>query len=120
MNTTTEQATTLNTLKPGESGVILSVGNQRGPVKRRLVDMGLTPGTEVTVRKIAPMGDPLEINLRCYELSLRKEDAAQIRVGPVTGEAAKSERRARQSMVQRVPDEETLRRMDAAIRKINR
>jgi ferrous iron transport protein B len=114
INVKTEQSTTLNTLKPGESGVILSVGNQRGPVKRRLVDMGLTPGTEVSVRKIAPMGDPIEINLRCYELSLRKEDAAQIRIGPVTGETAQSERRARQSMVQRVPDEETLRRMDAA------
>ena len=73
---------TLAGLKPGESGVIRSVGNQNGPVKRRLVDMGLTPGTQVTVRKVAPMGDPMEVNLRCYELSLRKEDAEQIQVEP--------------------------------------
>ena len=71
---------TLEDVAPGESGIILQVGNENGPVKRRLVDMGLTPGTEVTVRKIAPFGDPLELNLRGYELSLRKADAAQIRV----------------------------------------
>ena len=51
---------TLNDLAPGQSGTILSVGNQSGAVKRRLVDMGLTPGTQVTVTKIAPLGDPLE------------------------------------------------------------
>ena len=51
---------TLQELSPGESGMILSVGNQSGAVKRRLVDMGLTPGTMVKVTKIAPLGDPLE------------------------------------------------------------
>ena len=73
--------TTLNDLKPGQSGTILSVGNQSGAVKRRLVDMGLTPGTQVTVTKVAPLGDPLEVSLRGYELSLRKADAAQITMG---------------------------------------
>ena len=61
--------------------MILSVGNQSGAVKRRLVDMGLTPGTVVKVTKIAPLGDPLEVSLRGYEMSLRRADAAQIRMG---------------------------------------
>ena len=79
--TETEQTRkTLEDVAPGQRGIILQVGNENGPVKRRLVDMGLTPGTEVTVRKVAPFGDPLELNLRGYELSLRKADAAQIHV----------------------------------------
>ena len=81
-DTNGKQARTLQDLSPGESGMILSVGNQSGAVKRRLVDMGLTPGTNVKVTKIAPLGDPLEVSLRGYELSLRKDDAAQIQVGP--------------------------------------
>ena len=72
---------TLYDLTPGESGMILSVGNQSGAVKRRLVDMGLTPRTVVKVTKIAPLGDPLEVSLRGYEMSLRRADAAQIRMG---------------------------------------
>ena len=72
---------TLEGLAPGQSGIILAVGNERGAVKRRLIDMGLTPGTPVTVKKIAPFGDPIEIKLRGYELSLRKADAAQITLG---------------------------------------
>ena len=115
MNTETkEKQGTLEALKPGESGVILRVGNERGPVKRRLVDMGLTPGTQITVRKVAPFGDPIEVNLRGYELSLRREDARQIAVA--TGEEAKAAeliRKKRSGMVQRIPDEETLRRMSA-------
>ncbi len=108
-------AGTLEQLAPGQSGVILSVGHERGPVKRRLVDMGLTPGTLVTVRKIAPFGDPIEVNLRGYELSLRKEDAKQITIGsPEETPASESSRRGRHGMIQRIPDEETLRRMAAA------
>ena len=105
---------TLEELSPGESGIILRTGNERGAVKRRLVDMGLTPGTEITVRKIAPFGDPIEVNVRGYELSLRREDAAQIAMA--TGEEAKAAsliRRKRAGMVQHIPDEETLRRMSA-------
>ena len=83
---------TLQDLVPGQSGMILSVGNQSGAVKRRLVDMGLTPGTTVKVTKVAPLGDPLEVSLRGDELSLRKDDAAQIRIGaprrPAAREAA--------------------------------
>ena len=71
---------TLDKLPIGESCVIRQVGNHRGAVKRRLIDMGLTPGTEVKLIKMAPFGDPMELRLRGYELSLRREDAAQIRV----------------------------------------
>ena len=72
---------TLRQLGPVQSGMIVSVANQFGAVKRRLVDMGLTPGTVVTVRKIAPLGDPIEVTLRGYELSLRRDDAEQIEIG---------------------------------------
>lgn len=51
-----------------------------GPVKRRIMDMGITKGVQVFVRKVAPLGDPVEINVRGYELSLRKEEAARIEV----------------------------------------
>ena len=51
-----------------------------GAVKRRIMDMGLTKGTEVTVRKIAPLGDPIELTVRGYELSIRKDEAAAIEV----------------------------------------
>lgn len=70
---------TLNEFKIGESGVIVKV-NGEGRVRRRLFDMGLTPGAEVYLRKVAPMGDPLEITLRSYELSLRKDEAQWIEV----------------------------------------
>ena len=101
MRTQTEQnERTLEEVAPGERGVILQVGNENGPVKRRLVDMGLTPGTEVTVRKVAPFGDPVELNLRGYELSLRKADAAQIRVATgAEGERRAQTRRRRIGMV---------------------
>ena len=51
-----------------------------GPVKRRIMDMGITKGVDVFVRKVAPLGDPIEVNVRSYELSLRKADCAQIEV----------------------------------------
>jgi len=59
----------------GESGIIVSV-NGAGKIRRRLLDMGITPGAEVYLRKKAPLGDPLEITLRGYELTLRKDEAA--------------------------------------------
>ena len=55
--------------------------NGDGPVKRRIMDMGITKGVEVYVRKVAPLGDPVEITVRGYELSLRKADAEMIEVG---------------------------------------
>ena len=69
---------TLNELKIGDSGVITAVGGEGA--LRCLLDMGLTPRTLVTLRKVAPMGDPIEIHVRGYELTLRVEDARQITV----------------------------------------
>lgn len=69
----------LSQMKPGESGVIDAVGGE-GALRRRLLDMGLTPGTLVSVRKVAPFGDPLELFLRGYELTLRGEDAGKIKI----------------------------------------
>ena len=54
--------------------------NGEGPVKRRIMDMGITKGVEVFVRKVAPLGDPIEVTVRGYELSLRKADAEMIEV----------------------------------------
>lgn len=70
---------TLDQLTVGESAVIVKV-NGEGRVRRRLFDMGLTPGASVYLRKVAPLGDPIEITLRGYELSLRKDEAKNIDV----------------------------------------
>lgn len=67
----------LKELKVGQTGTVTHI-NSTGAVKRRLVDMGVTPGVSVFVRKVAPMGDPIQINLRGYELTLRREDAKSI------------------------------------------
>ena len=70
---------TLNQLVPGESGVVTKVhGN--GPVKRRMVDMGIVTQTHVKVQKVAPLGDPMEIKVKNFNLSLRKSEAALIEV----------------------------------------
>lgn len=68
---------TLEDLKPGQEGKVVSLG-EKGPVRRRLMDMGITPGVEIKVIKVAPLGDPVEVNVRGYELSLRKAEARQI------------------------------------------
>lgn len=70
---------TLNELKIGDSAAITAVGGE-GALRCRLLDMGLTPRTVVILRKVAPMGDPIEIHVRGYELTLRVEDARQITV----------------------------------------
>lgn len=69
----------LSELRPGESGLVIRIDTQ-GALKRRLVDMGVTPGVEVKVRKIAPLGDPIELSLRGYELSIRRSEAERISV----------------------------------------
>lgn len=68
-------------LKDGQSGSVMIVGVE-GRIRRRLIEMGLTPGTRVTVTKRAPLGDPIEIRLRGYELTLRADDAEKILVVP--------------------------------------
>lgn len=70
---------TLKDAKIGETVTIVKLHGE-GAVKRRIMDMGLTKGVEVFVRKVAPLGDPIEINVRSYELSLRKADAEMIEV----------------------------------------
>lgn len=67
----------LKDFKPGETGIVIKVAGE-GLVKRRLFDMGITPGAEIIMRKTAPLGDPIEINIRGYELSVRKAEAEAI------------------------------------------
>lgn len=69
----------LKDVKVGESTKIVKLHGS-GAVKRRIMDMGITKNTEVFVRKVAPLGDPIEINTRGYELSIRKQDAEMIEV----------------------------------------
>lgn len=68
---------TIADLKIGQSGIITAVGGE-GALRLRFLDMGLIPGTKVTLQKIAPMGDPIQIHLRGYELTIRLEDAGRI------------------------------------------
>lgn len=75
-------STTLDRLSPGESGKVLRLSGE-ARVRRRLMDMGVTPGAEVLVERLAPLGDPIEIEVRGYHLSLRKREAAQIAVEPL-------------------------------------
>lgn len=75
----TQTTQTLKELKPNETALITSIG-AKGPIRRRLMDMGITPGTQVIMRKVAPLGDPIEIHIRGYELSIRKAEADQIMI----------------------------------------
>lgn len=68
---------TLKQLRPGERGVIKKISGE-GAVKRRLMDMGVTKGADILVRKVAPLGDPIEVNIRGYELTFRKSEAENI------------------------------------------
>ena len=70
---------TLKDVKVGEKCKVVKL-NGEGAVKRRIMDMGITKGVEIFVRKVAPLGDPMELNVRGYELSVRKSDAEKIEV----------------------------------------
>ena len=70
---------TLKDIKIGGTGKVVKIHSE-GAIKRRIMDMGITKGVEIYIRKVAPLGDPIELNLRGYELSLRKEDAEKIEV----------------------------------------
>lgn len=70
---------TVSDLTVGAEGTITEVGGE-GVLRLRLLDMGLIPGTRVKVQKIAPLGDPVQICIRGYELTIRKEDAARIKI----------------------------------------
>ena len=70
---------TLRALVPGQRGRVVNLG-EKGPARRRLMDMGITPGVEIEIVKVAPLGDPIEVNLRGYELTIRIDDAKKIEV----------------------------------------
>ena len=70
---------TLREVKVGQTAVVSKLQGE-GAVRRRIMDMGITKGVEIFVRKLAPLGDPIEVNLRGYELSIRKADAEMIEV----------------------------------------
>lgn len=70
----------LSELKPGQQGTITKLCNSIGPVRRRLMDMGVISGELVKVEKIAPMGDPIEVTIKGYKLSLRKSEAKGIEI----------------------------------------
>ena len=70
---------TLKDVKIGGTAKVVKLHGE-GPVRRRIMDMGITKGVEIYVRKAAPLGDPIELNLRGYELSIRKSDAEMIEV----------------------------------------
>ena len=70
---------TLKDVKIGKTAKVVRVHGE-GALRRRIMDMGITKGVEIYVRKVAPLGDPIELNLRGYELSLRKEDAEMVEV----------------------------------------
>ena len=70
---------TLRDVKIGDTATVVKIHGE-GAIKRRIMDMGITKGTDIYVRKVAPLGDPIEITVRGYELSLRKADAEMIEV----------------------------------------
>ena len=84
---------TLAELKIGQDAVLRTIGGQ-GELRHHLLDMGLTPQTEVVLQKVAPMGDPVQIALRGYELTLRLDDAARIEITPAEAPAAAPARKA--------------------------
>lgn len=74
---------TINDLQIGQQGIISAVGGE-GALRLRFLDMGLIPGTKVLLQKVAPMGDPIQIQVRGYELTIRREDAKMIGLQEVT------------------------------------
>lgn len=72
----------LEQIQPGQTVAVIRL-HGAGAIKRRIMDMGITKGTSVFVRKVAPLGDPMEITVRGYELSMRKADCAMIEVQPI-------------------------------------
>jgi len=70
----------LSDLKVGQKAKVLKLNEQNKAIKRHLLDMGITRGVEITIKKVAPMGEPIDLQLRDYELCLRKEDLSKIEV----------------------------------------
>ncbi|WP_458861984.1 FeoA family protein [Acidaminobacterium chupaoyuni] len=89
----------LDQLPIGQPATIVSVGGE-GALRRRLLDMGLTPRASITIRKTAPMGDPIELHVRSYELTIRLDDAKQIEVMPC-GASPEADRQAEHPLLHR-------------------
>lgn len=70
----------LSNLKPGEQGRILKLDSSIGPIRRRLMDMGVIVGETIKVEKVAPLGDPIEVTIKSYSLTLRKNEAKGIEI----------------------------------------
>ena len=70
----------LSNLKPGQQGKILKLDSSIGPIRRRMMDMGVIAGETIRVEKVAPMGDPIEVSIKSYNLSLRKNEAKGIEI----------------------------------------
>lgn len=70
----------LSNLKPGQQGTILRLESSIGPIRRRLMDMGVIAGEQIKVKKVAPLGDPIEVTVKGYSLSLRKNEARGIEI----------------------------------------
>ena len=87
----TKETVMLNDLEIGRSARIESVGGE-GALRQHFLDMGLIPGAEVTLVKFAPMGDPMELLIHGYELTLRLDDAAKIEIEPLTGQTEERSR----------------------------
>lgn len=79
---------TLKDVRVGDSAIVTKI-NGEGPLRRRIMDMGVTKGTTIRVRKVAPLGDPIEVSVRGYELSLRKQDADMIDVDYICNKRTK-------------------------------
>jgi Fe2+ transport system protein FeoA len=77
-------AETLSQLNPGEHGRVIRI-KAKGSVRRRILEMGLTPGSQISVKGVAPLGDPMELLVKGYSLSLRKEEASNILVEVLSG-----------------------------------
>ncbi len=72
-------------LQPGESGVVMGLRCPKGALRRRIIDMGVTPGVTVTLLRLAPFGDPVALRVRGYELSLRRSEAEEILIEKLGG-----------------------------------
>ena len=103
MKTSGDKQMTVKDLKPGKSAEITSVGGE-GALRQHFLDMGVIPGAKITVTQLAPMGDPMEIRIHGYELTLRLSDAEKIGIRPVEGPAGKEEKKKEEKSRQREAD----------------
>lgn len=83
---------TLKNARVGDTVKVLKVEGE-GPIRRRIMDLGITKGVEIYVRKVAPLGDPFELTVRGYELSVRKDDAKMVLVEKISSESEKGEKK---------------------------